>query len=382
MGRKGIVTKPNRLFKSKYRMSPLASRTLDRTSSGSSSSFSGKPPASWMRNPCPQSPHRRARWESALVPCRSRSPVPGLPPPAPSPRRSPRPFARSRGPRSRRIPLRKRIHHSRFVAPPNLLWGTRFGQASVSGMADASPFLPSVRSSRAAYIAKCAMYALHLDSMRTGPPLDWSLRVSPPDPMVPLRWDFDRVPTTWMGKSLLTDPAEADASRFKLAERSSLTVTPPPDVSNSPPCALSLANATSTEPPDVLASTRPPASSMRIEPPEVWASKSPPTLSKRMEPPLVLASSLPVILFPSIEPPEVSTSTFPLISSTRMLPPEELAWRLADRSDTLMDPPEVRSLASPRRPEISTLPPLVLTSVRVSAGTWTSKWTQARLGQS
>src|SRR5205823_5333189 len=89
------------------------------------------------------------------------------------------------------------------------------------------------------------------------------------EPILPLRCDGEMVPVTVTCRLfMLTAPDEVEASRLRFTAGSRATRTPPPDVPTSPPRALPLAKPTSTEPPEVWASTLPPAFSMRIEPPE------------------------------------------------------------------------------------------------------------------
>src|SRR5579862_721048 len=99
-------------------------------------------------------------------------------------------------------------------------------------------------------------------AISTDPPLVCIRSSAPPDPKVPCMLEREMAPTIVIGKSLRTPPPEAEASTFKLTLGSSDARTEPPDVSSSPPLSFPRSNLTSTDPPEVLATTRPPASSM------------------------------------------------------------------------------------------------------------------------
>ena len=91
------------------------------------------------------------------------------------------------------------------------------------------------------------------------------------------------------GTSELTLPPEALASIDTRAAGSISVRTDPPDEDTTPPLELPGANRTVTPPPELLASTRPPAPLTSTLPPLVEARRSPETSSMWMPPPLVLA---------------------------------------------------------------------------------------------
>src|SRR5262249_25977933 len=101
----------------------------------------------------------------------------------------------------------------------------------------------------------------------TDPPLvrRWSL--SPPEPSVPRKEPRENSPGPVSGRSLETEFPWASIARPTVG--STATVIPPPEDWRSPPCAFPREKLASIEPPDVSASTRPPASRTWIPPPEV-----------------------------------------------------------------------------------------------------------------
>ena len=94
--------------------------------------------------------------------------------------------------------------------------------------------------------ASCRAIALHKALMWTLPPLVWTCRVSPPDPSVAWNLDSEISPVTFRGRSEVTSPLEAEASRLRLTVGSIRTLTSPPEVSISPPRALPRASAAFT----------------------------------------------------------------------------------------------------------------------------------------
>ena len=111
------------------------------------------------------------------------------------------------------------------------------------------------------------------------------------------------------GTSELTLPPEALASIETRAAGSISFLTDPPDEDTTPPLELPGANRTVTPPPELFASTRPPAPRTSTLPPLVEARRSPLTASIVIQPPLVSALRLPRTAVLVMLPPEVFATT-------------------------------------------------------------------------